>query len=54
MKENLVLRCRKFSAFAIVVIIQHNSITRHVSQRNATVIENINLTTSHYPFRIGC
>ena len=28
MKENLVLRCRKFSVFAIVVIVQHNSITR--------------------------
>ena len=36
MKENLVLRCRKFSAFAIVVIIQQDSITSCVSQRNTT------------------
>ena len=51
MKENLVLRCRKFFAFAIAVIIQLNSITRYVSQRNTTVIENINLTTESLPFQ---
>ena len=34
-EENLLLYCRKFSAFVVVVIIQHIFITRPVTQRNA-------------------
>ena len=33
-KENLLLYCRKFLAFAVAVIIGHIFITRSVSQRN--------------------
>ena len=34
-KENLILYCRKFSAFSVAVINQHILITKSVSRRNS-------------------
>ena len=49
-KENLLFYCRKFSAFVVVVIVQHIFITRPVSQ-TPLAIESINVTTESLAFQ---
>ena len=39
-KENLLLYCRKLSAFVVVAINEHTFITRSVSQRNTASNRN--------------
>ena len=39
-KENLLLYCRIFSAFVVVIIILHIFITKSVAQRNTTCKRN--------------
>ena len=33
-KENILIYCRKFSSFAVVVVLQHIFITRSLTQEN--------------------